>query len=64
MEENWGVRTEDQGSGFDSSKGYSNERVVKEKEAKPRLVPPPGDGKRIYEIDPMLRSYSDHLDYR
>lgn len=64
MEETGAVRTEDQASVFGSSKAYSNEKVVKEKEAKPRIVPPPGDGKRIYEIDPMLRSYRDHLDYR
>ncbi|EPS60100.1 hypothetical protein M569_14702, partial [Genlisea aurea] len=29
-----------------------------------RIVPPPGSGQRIYEIDPLLRNYRDHLDYR
>ncbi|XP_057534587.1 1,4-alpha-glucan-branching enzyme 2-2, chloroplastic/amyloplastic-like [Amaranthus tricolor] len=29
-----------------------------------RSIPPPGDGQRIYEIDPLLRSHRDHLDYR
>ncbi|KAJ8427434.1 hypothetical protein Cgig2_005278 [Carnegiea gigantea] len=29
-----------------------------------RTVPPPGDGQRMYEIDPLLRNHSDHLDYR
>lgn len=64
MEENGAARTEDEASVFDSSKGYSDERLVREKEAGPRTVPPPGDGQRIYEIDPMLRSYKDHLNYR
>ncbi|KAG5553363.1 hypothetical protein RHGRI_011290 [Rhododendron griersonianum] len=27
-------------------------------------IPPPGTGQRIYEIDPLLRSHRDHLDYR
>lgn len=29
-----------------------------------RSIPPPGDGQRIYEIDPLLRNHRDHLDYR
>ncbi|WZY92247.1 hypothetical protein YC2023_064576 [Brassica napus] len=29
-----------------------------------RRIPPPGDGKKIYDIDPMLKSYDGHLDYR
>ncbi|EPS64874.1 hypothetical protein M569_09906, partial [Genlisea aurea] len=29
-----------------------------------KTVPPPGSGQRIYEIDPLLRNYRDHLDYR
>lgn len=29
-----------------------------------RKIPPPGDGKRIYDIDPMLNSHRNHLDYR
>ncbi|KAH0837368.1 hypothetical protein HID58_092396, partial [Brassica napus] len=29
-----------------------------------RKIPPPGDGKKIYDIDPMLKSYDGHLDYR
>lgn len=29
-----------------------------------RRIPPPGDGKKIYDIDPMLKSYNGHLDYR
>ncbi|KAE9455753.1 hypothetical protein C3L33_12343, partial [Rhododendron williamsianum] len=29
-----------------------------------RSIPPPGTGQRIYEIDPLLRSHRDHLDYR
>ncbi|KAG9160473.1 hypothetical protein Leryth_008853 [Lithospermum erythrorhizon] len=29
-----------------------------------RIIPPPGNGQKIYEIDPMLSSYRSHLDYR
>lgn len=29
-----------------------------------RKIPPPGDGKKIYDIDPMLNSHRTHLDYR
>ncbi|PIN00046.1 1,4-alpha-glucan branching enzyme/starch branching enzyme II [Handroanthus impetiginosus] len=31
---------------------------------KNRVVPPPGLGQRIYEIDPLLNNYRQHLDYR
>lgn len=27
-------------------------------------IPPPGTGQKIYEIDPMLTGFKDHLDYR
>ncbi|KAL6841200.1 hypothetical protein ACP4OV_028973 [Aristida adscensionis] len=33
-------------------------------EKKPLVIPPPGDGQRIYQIDPMLEGYRSHLDYR
>jgi len=33
-------------------------------EEKPRVVPPSGDGQRIYQIDPMLEGFRNHLDYR
>ncbi|KAL1568377.1 1,4-alpha-glucan branching enzyme [Salvia divinorum] len=29
-----------------------------------KIIPPPGTGQRIYEIDPMLSSHRQHLDYR
>lgn len=29
-----------------------------------RVVPPPGIGQNIYEIDPTLSNYRGHLDYR
>ncbi|KAL6521134.1 hypothetical protein OROGR_017703 [Orobanche gracilis] len=31
---------------------------------KEMVVPPPGLGQRIYEIDPLLSNYREHLDYR
>lgn len=37
--------------------------AVKDK-AMQRSIPPPGTGQRIYEIDPLLNSYREHLDYR
>lgn len=33
-------------------------------EPKPRSIPPPGTGLKIYEIDPSLTSFRQHLDYR
>jgi 1,4-alpha-glucan branching enzyme len=33
-------------------------------EEKPRVIAPPGDGRRIYETDPMLEGFWCHLDYR
>lgn len=27
-------------------------------------IPPPGLGQKIYEIDPLLTNYRQHLDYR
>ncbi|XP_042419840.1 1,4-alpha-glucan-branching enzyme 2-2, chloroplastic/amyloplastic-like isoform X1 [Zingiber officinale] len=35
-----------------------------EVEGKPRSIPPPGSGKRIYEIDPKLKGFRGHLDHR
>lgn len=29
-----------------------------------RVVPPPGDGQKIFQIDPMLQGYKYHLEYR
>ncbi|GMP84623.1 hypothetical protein CsSME_00038080 [Camellia sinensis var. sinensis] len=29
-----------------------------------KSIPPPGTGQKIYEIDPLLRSHREHLDYR
>lgn len=33
-------------------------------EVRKRTIPPPGFGQRMYEIDPLLRNFSGHLDYR
>ncbi|RVW48011.1 1,4-alpha-glucan-branching enzyme 1, chloroplastic/amyloplastic [Vitis vinifera] len=38
--------------------------TIKKEEARPKSIPPPGTGQRIYEIDPFLRGYREHLDYR
>lgn len=29
-----------------------------------KVIPPPGNGQRIYELDPYLKAHRDHLDYR
>jgi 1,4-alpha-glucan branching enzyme len=39
------------------------EELVVEEE-KPRVIPKPGDGQKIYKIDPMLEDFRSHLDYR
>jgi len=33
-------------------------------EEKPRVIPKTGDGQKIYQIDPMLKDFRTHLDYR
>ena len=38
--------------------------MIKKEEARPKSIPPPGTGQRIYEIDPLLKGYCEHLDYR
>lgn len=29
-----------------------------------RVIPPPSDGQKIFQIDPMLQGYKYHLEYR
>ncbi|CAK8544033.1 unnamed protein product [Lathyrus sativus] len=31
---------------------------------KPKIIPPPGAGQKIYEIDPLLQAHRQHLDFR
>ncbi|PWA64409.1 1,4-alpha-glucan-branching enzyme 1, chloroplastic/amyloplastic [Artemisia annua] len=39
--------------------------ISKESEAIRQIsIPPPGAGQRIYEIDPLLKNHSQHLEYR
>ncbi|KAL7170397.1 hypothetical protein ACSBR2_035296 [Camellia fascicularis] len=39
--------------------------VSREKDVvRKKSIPPPGTGQKIYEIDPLLRSHREHLDYR
>lgn len=33
-------------------------------EVRRRSIPPPGDGQKIYEIDPILKDFRAHLDFR
>jgi len=33
-------------------------------EAKPKTIPRPGTGQKIYEIDPSLLAHRGHLDFR
>lgn len=44
----------------------SSEKKVKivGDEVKPKVIPPPGTGKRIYDIDPSLLGHREHLDFR
>ncbi|KAJ8483724.1 hypothetical protein OPV22_016209 [Ensete ventricosum] len=51
----------------DDVKGAVSSQAIKrieEVQEKPRFVRPPGTGQRIYEIDPSLKGYRGHLDYR
>lgn len=49
----------------DRAKEPSVRKVNTEKsEAKPRSIPPPGAGQKIYEIDPQLFGFREHIDYR
>lgn len=42
-----------------------NETISKESYMVRQMsIPPPGTGKRIYEIDPILKAHREHLDYR
>ncbi|XP_072981462.1 1,4-alpha-glucan-branching enzyme 1, chloroplastic/amyloplastic-like isoform X2 [Typha angustifolia] len=42
----------------------SQANVGVEEVDRPRIVPPPGNGQKIYEIDPSLKDHRTHLDYR
>lgn len=48
----------------DASPPIDGIKHIEKNEARPRTIPPPGIGKRIYEIDPLLNSHREHLDYR
>ena len=37
---------------------------LEKSEEKQRIIPSPGAGQRIYEIDPLLKDHRAHLDYR
>ena len=54
---------------------YPSPQVLREENAKlreqmifaneaPRTIPPPGDGKKIFETDPCLNDHRIHLEYR
>jgi 1,4-alpha-glucan branching enzyme len=46
------------------SSGLTNDISKENDMVRERSIPPPGTGQRIYEIDPLLRSHREHLDYR
>lgn len=48
----------------DASPPIDGTKIIKKDEARPRTIPPLGTGQRIYEIDPLLNSHREHLDYR
>lgn len=52
--------TEEEGTSDALSETISNESAI----IRERVVPPPGIGQRIYEIDPSLNNHRGHLDYR
>ncbi|KQJ99702.1 hypothetical protein BRADI_3g44760v3 [Brachypodium distachyon] len=54
----------DQGTEESNVEGMN--KMAKESAAgeKLRVIPPPGNGEQIYEIDPTLKAYKYHLEYR
>jgi len=40
---------------------HSDKKV---KTDKPKVIPPPGAGQKIYEIDTFLQAHRQHLDFR
>uniref|UniRef100_A0A0E0G7M7 1,4-alpha-glucan branching enzyme n=1 Tax=Oryza nivara TaxID=4536 RepID=A0A0E0G7M7_ORYNI len=59
-----GAEVEIESSGASDVEGVK--RVVEElaAEQKPRVVPPTGDGQKIFQMDSMLNGYKYHLEYR
>uniref|UniRef100_A0A0E0K0K5 1,4-alpha-glucan branching enzyme n=1 Tax=Oryza punctata TaxID=4537 RepID=A0A0E0K0K5_ORYPU len=59
-----GAQVEIESSGASDVEGVK--RVVEElaAEQKPRVVPPTGDGQKIFQMDSMLNGYKYHLEYR
>ncbi|KAJ0027524.1 hypothetical protein Pint_35900 [Pistacia integerrima] len=49
---------------FPLQEKVSTEESEAETEVRPGSIPPPGRGQRIYEIDPTLTGFRQHLDYR
>ncbi|XLR22676.1 hypothetical protein S83_050576, partial [Arachis hypogaea] len=39
-------------------------KMERDEVVKIKIIPPPGCGKKIYEIDPLLLTHRDHLDFR
>ncbi|KAG6771784.1 hypothetical protein POTOM_023176 [Populus tomentosa] len=48
----------------ETSTPLSESIIIGKTEAKSMSIPPPGSGQRIYEIDPSLTGFRQHLDYR
>lgn len=40
------------------------DNLLEDVKEKRKIIPPPGTGQKIYEIDPYLKEYRAHLDYR
>ncbi|KAA3465054.1 1,4-alpha-glucan-branching enzyme 2-2, chloroplastic/amyloplastic-like [Gossypium australe] len=65
MEDDTKIEVEEQESVPKELSTPLNRKISTEKsEAKPRTIPPPGIGQKIYEIDPSLLDFRQHLDYR
>lgn len=56
------AEAEGEGEGTSDSKYAS----IRDESARIRgkIIPPPGNGQKIYEIDPMLNNHRQHLNYR
>ncbi|RRT76798.1 hypothetical protein B296_00029646, partial [Ensete ventricosum] len=58
------IGAESTSEGYKGSNSSHAKERVEDVEEKPKCVPPPGSGRRIYEIDPLLVGHRSHLDYQ
>lgn len=58
------VGDDDKAKGEETSVHMEGVSSTTKAKATKKSIPPPGTGQKIYEIDPMLNGFREHLDYR